>query len=190
MALVAHPHPVLGGTAGHKVPAMLAKGLCEAGWLTVRPSFRGVGQTEGVHDHGNGETDDLIAIARRMRAEHPALPLALVGFSFGGFVQIQVCHRLAEAGEPVSRLVVVGLGLGKVNGSRDYPARAVPPDTLVVHGECDTRVPITTILRWAESQSVAVVTVAGADHFFSKRLPILSRFVCAHLASVPYSAST
>lgn len=70
-----------------------------------------------------------------------------------------------------ARLVVAGLGLGKVEGSREYPA-------------CDERVPLETVLRWAETQSVPVVTVPGTDHFFSRKLSVLCRFVCAHLSSV------
>lgn len=59
LALVAHPHPLYGGTLDNKVAQTLAKTFTELGYIALRPNFRGVGASEGVHDHGNGETDDL-----------------------------------------------------------------------------------------------------------------------------------
>jgi len=105
-----------GGTAEHKVPAILARSLREAGWLTVRPNFRGVGGSEGLHDHGVGETDDLLAVSLRLQSMYPGLPLVLVGFSFGAYVQIGVARRLREQGPPSARLVLVGPGIGQVEG--------------------------------------------------------------------------
>jgi alpha/beta superfamily hydrolase len=60
VAVIAHPHPLLGGSAEHKVPAILARGLRDDGWVALRPNFRGVGGSEGVHDEGMGEVDDLV----------------------------------------------------------------------------------------------------------------------------------
>lgn len=183
-AIIAHPHPLLGGTAEHKVPAFLARSLRDDGWVTLRPNFRGVGASAGLHDDGIGEVDDLVAVALRLRADYPDLPLVLIGFSFGGYVQIQVARNLAERGVSVARLVLAGPGVGEVEGGRLYEPGDVPPDTLVIHGEKDVNVPLANVLRWAEPQGIPVVVVPGADHYFSRRLPILARFVSAQLASV------
>jgi len=184
MAIIAHPHPLLGGNAEHKVPGILANALRDDGWVTVRPHFRGAGATEGLHDQGVAEVDDLIAVASRLRSTYAGLPLVLIGFSFGRFVQIHVARKLAEAGVPAERLVLVGPGVGQVEGSRLYEPGDVPPDTLVIHGEKDERVPLGNVLRWAEPQGLPVIVVPGADHFFSRRLPVLARFVRAQLAGV------
>lgn len=181
LAMVAHPHPSQGGGPEHKVPAYLAKTLREGGWVTVRPSFRGVGETEGSHDEGNGESDDLVAVAKWARSTHPGLPLALVGFSFGAFVQAQVARKLAEAGEGPVALALAGLATGDVPGHRHYEAGTVPWDALVIHGERDDRVPLQSVLRWAEPQNLLVTVVAGTDHFFARKLPVLARAVANHL---------
>lgn len=181
MAVIAHPHPLQGGNAEHKVPAMLARCLRDLGWVTLRPNFRGVGASEGAHDGGAGEADDLVAVAIRFRSMYGDLPLVLVGFSFGGFVQIEVARKLAARGTPAKRLVIVGPGVGEVEGGRIYQPGDVPPDTLVIHGEKDERVPLDNVMRWAEPQGIAVAVVPGADHFFTRRLPVLTRFVAAHL---------
>jgi len=184
VAVIAHPNPSLGGTAEHKVPAILARSLREAGWLTVRPNFRGVGASEGLHDHGVGETEDLLAVSRHLQSMHPGLPLVLVGFSFGAYVQIGVARQLREMGHPAARLVLVGPGIGQVEGGRYYEAGEVPADTFVIHGENDERVPLANVLRWAEPQTLPVVVIPAADHFFARRLPALANAVKANLQGV------
>src|ERR1700761_3406863 len=92
IALVAHPHPLFGGTMDNKVAQTLARTLVQLGYITYRSNFRGVGATEGTHDNGIGEQDDLLALLAHMR-EAPGqadLPLVLAGFSFGTFVQSHV----------------------------------------------------------------------------------------------------
>src|SRR5262245_36900682 len=99
IALVAHPHPLYGGTPADKVVQTMARSFVDAGYIALRPSFRGVGDTEGTHDHGDGETDDLLAVVEQARAFYgERLPLVLAGFSFGGFVQARVAQHLETHG--------------------------------------------------------------------------------------------
>jgi len=184
IALIAHPHPLLGGTAEHKVPSILARTLRDRGWLTVRPNFRGTGQSEGIHDGGVGEADDLVVISGWVREEFPGLPLVLIGFSFGAYVQTRVARQLEVSGAPQARLVLIGPGIGQVEGGRRYDAGDVPHGTLVIHGEADERVPLSNVLRWADPQMLPVVVVPGADHFFNRRLPALAGFVRQWLADI------
>ena len=69
LALVAHPHPLFGGTMDNKVAQTLARTLVQLGYVVYRANFRGVGATEGAHDAGIGETDDLLAVLAHMRAQ-------------------------------------------------------------------------------------------------------------------------
>ena len=168
LALVAHPHPLYGGTLDNKVAQILAKTFVELGYVSVRPNFRGVGASAGVHDEGNGETDDLIevvAFARRKLAL-PDQPLVLAGFSFGSLVVSRVAKRLA-----VERMVFVGTAVtrGKVED--------VPADTIVIHGEADDTVPLDAVLRWAEPQELPVIVIPAADHFFHRRLHIIKGII-------------
>ena len=183
VAVIAHPHPKLGGTAEHKVPAILATSLREQGWLAVRPSFRGTGNSEGVHDDGDGETDDLMQIAVRFRSDYPDVPLALVGFSFGAYVQTRVAKRLASSGLPAQCLVLTGPGVGDTAGGRHYAPDNVQRTTLIVHGEFDAHVPLQNVLAWSDSQALPVTVIPAADHYFSRRLPLLSKVVCDFLAA-------
>ena len=176
LALVAHPHPLYGGTLDNKVAQILAKTFVELGYVAARPNFRGVGASEGVHDDGAGETDDLVALVQFARAragmEHLAsAPVVLAGFSFGSLVQSRVAVKLAALGIAVERLVFVGTAVtrGKVE--------AVPPDTVVIHGERDDTVPLDAVLRWAEPQELPVVVIAGADHFFHRRLHVIKGII-------------
>ena len=182
LALVAHPQPLLGGSARHKIPHLLARAARDLGWLSLRPNFRGVGKSDGQHDHGYAETEDLLVVIAQVRDSYPTLPLALIGFSFGAFVMSRVAKHLADSGASADRIALVGLPVGEVDGKRSYPTESVPPGTLVVHGEMDESVPLGSILQWARPQALPVVVVPGADHFFTGSLPVLRSLLVSHLA--------
>ncbi|HEX6321240.1 MAG TPA: alpha/beta hydrolase [Burkholderiales bacterium] len=162
VALIAHPHPLFGGTLDNKVVQTLARAFVDLGYEAWRPNFRGVGQTEGVHDEGRGELEDLHSIVKFLKPEH----LILAGFSFGA----AVVGQLAQLVEP-ERMVLVGLGVTRL------PVPDVPPDTLVIHGENDDTVPLAAVLDWARPQELPVVLVPGADHFFHRKLQVLRTIV-------------
>jgi uncharacterized protein len=174
IALVAHPHPLFGGANTNKVAYTLARTLRDLGYCALRPNFRGVGKTEGSHDNGQGETEDLLAVLAWAHAQWPdAQATVLAGFSFGAYVQTRVAHRLSDAGTPAKRLILVGTAAGHVEGARKYDTAAVGADTLVIHGSQDETVPLANVLAWAEPLEVPVVVVPGADHFFHARLHII-----------------
>lgn len=184
IAVIAHPQPLLGGSANHKIPQILARSLRDLGWMTVRPNFRGVGQTAGQHDGGIGETEDLVAIIAELRNGFSDLPLALIGFSFGAFVQSRVARRLEQEDMPASHVVLAGLPVGSVEDKRHYPTEAVPAGSLVIHGEHDERVSLGNVLNWARPHLQPVVVVPGADHFFSGKLAVLRALVISHLQRI------
>lgn len=164
IALVAHPHPLYGGTMDNKVAHALARTFVGLGYVAVRFNFRGVGASEGVHDHGNGETDDMQVMYDHITAKYPGLPVALAGFSFGTFVQSQFHQRLLAAGKNAERLVLVGAAAGK------WAMADVPADTILIHGETDDTIPLADVFDWARPQDIAVIVIPGADHFFHRKL--------------------
>lgn len=174
IALVAHPHPLFGGTLDNKVAQTLARTFAELGYVALRPNFRGVGASQGEHDHGIGETDDLVAVIAWARGRYGALPVALAGFSFGAYVVTRVAERVAP-----ERMVLVGVPYGLVAGGREYSTGRVPEDTLVIHGERDDTAPLANVFDWARPQDLPVVVVPGADHFFHRRLAVIKRIVKA-----------
>jgi alpha/beta superfamily hydrolase len=174
IALVAHPHPLYGGTADNKVVTTLARTFRELGCITLRPNFRGVGASEGEHDHGGAETEDLLVVHSYARQRFGAgLPVYLAGFSFGAYVITRLAQRLATAGDAAQRLVLVGTAAGFIEGLRTYETGAVPADTIVIHGSQDETVPLPNVLAWAEALELPITVIAGADHFFHRRLHLI-----------------
>jgi alpha/beta superfamily hydrolase len=171
IALVAHPHPLYGGTMNNKVVHTLARAFLALGYVTARMNFRGVEQSAGSYDEGHGETDDMALLLSHMQQQYPGLPVALAGFSFGTFVQSQLQQRLIAQGAPAERLVLVGCAAGK------WAIPQVPADTIVIHGELDTTIPLTDVFEWARPQDLPVIVVTGADHFFNRKLQHIKNFV-------------
>lgn len=175
VAVIAHPHPLHGGTLTNKVVQTLARAFVLSGWTAVRFNFRGVGASEGVYDEGRGELDDLLSVVGAMA---PAGPLCLAGFSFGAFVTTRAVERLHTRRE-IERVVLVGTATSR------FDAAAVPADlhtrTLVVHGEQDDTVPLAAVMDWARPQLLPVLVVPGGGHFFHGQLPLLRELVQRHV---------
>ncbi len=172
VALVAHPHPLFGGSLDNKVAQTLARALAELGYAAWRPNFRGVGESEGSHDEGRGEVADLAAVLARARADSsPSDSIVLAGFSFGAAMQTLLARQLRNEGQPATRMVLVGLAV------THYTLPAVPADTILIHGERDETVPLAAVLEWARPQELPVIVLPGADHFFHGRLNLLRAIV-------------
>jgi alpha/beta superfamily hydrolase len=171
LALVAHPHPLYGGTMDNKVAQTLARTFVALGYATVRMNFRGVGKSAGSHDAGIGETDDMEALLLHMRRQYPDLPLVLAGFSFGTFVQACLQQRLAAQGQPVQRMVLIGAAAGK------WAMPDIPASTILIHGELDDTIPLQAVFDWLRPQDIPVVVIPGADHFFHRRLQHIKNLV-------------
>jgi uncharacterized protein len=158
VAVICHPHPQHGGSLDNKVVATLARAFVQCGWRAVRFNFRGVG----------GSADDALTVARAVR--DPAQPLALAGFSFGGYVASHVAAELRP-----ERVVLIG------PATASFLVAPVPADTLVIHGEADDVVPLAATLDWARPQALPVVVVPGGGHFFHGQLSLLKSLVVRHL---------
>ena len=189
MALLAHPHPLQGGSMDNKVIQTLARTFNQLAYISVRPNFRGVGTSAGTYDEGRGELDDLYYVSEWMKQssawkkDMPSasgdqwidqvgnLPLMIGGFSFGSFVGSHLCNRLVELGKPAERLVLVGSAAGKW----DLPE--VPPDTLVILGELDETITLAQVFDWARPQELTVQVIPGADHFFHRKLHCIRHII-------------
>lgn len=177
VAVIAHPHPLFGGTMDNKVVQTLARAFVACGYTAIRFNFRGVGGSAGVHDEGRGETDDFLQVVRELA---PQGRLAIAGFSFGAFVASQAAARL-DGERDIRRLVLVGTAASRFQVAT-LPV-ALHERTLVVHGEQDDTVPLAAVMDWARPQALPITVVPGGGHFFHGQLPLLKSLVVRHLSS-------
>lgn len=175
VAVLAHPHPLHGGTLTNKVVQTLARACVQSGWTAVRLNFRGVGRSEGHYDEGRGELADFLAVVQAQAAQGP---LCLAGFSFGAFVCSHAAARL-QAQRDIQRLVLVGTAASRFDVAQ--VAAELQPRTLIIHGEADDTVPLACVLDWARPQALPVLVVPGGGHFFHGQLPLLRDLVARHL---------
>ena len=184
IAVIAHPHPLFGGTMDNKVVTTLARAFVETGAATYRFNFRGVGDSQGTHDEGRGETEDMLRVIEHARAEIGAAPLKLAGFSFGGAVATRASGRV-----DFTQLVLVAPGFRRITGhgmgeapdpadpNLGAPGRHTGANTVVIHGDLDETVPLSDSIAWAAARDVAVIVVPGGEHFFHRKLHMLREVV-------------
>ena len=182
VAVCCHPHPLFGGTLTNKVIHTVARSFTAQGAAAVRFNFRGVGASQGAHDDGIGETDDLVTVADWARSRWPDLPLWLGGFSFGSYVALRGAARLAPA-----LLVTVAPPVGRW----DFSSIAAPTcPWLVVQGSEDELVPAAGVVAWAQAlqPAVRISMLDGATHFFHGRLHELQDAVSAFVVDAAPAA--
>ena len=155
-ALVLHPHPLHGGARENKVAVTIARACVQHGLVAVRPNFRGVGASEGEFDNAVGETADMHLLVQQLLQQHPELA-ALPEF-----------------------LILVGSAVERFR----FREIAVPPDTLLIHGELDDVVPLEEAMQFARAWNLPVAVLPNAGHFFHGKLPALKQLLQWRLASL------
>lgn len=202
IALIAHPHPLFGGTMDNKVVQTMARAAVACGWEAVRFNFRGVGASQGIYDEGRGEVDDALAVLDFCAADWathaplvtstdpaisaPSIPVVLAGFSFGSHVISHLIFKLFRPNviaQPskyaIKKIVFIGTATSR------FAVAPLAPElharSLVVHGEADDTVPLADVMDWARPQALPVTVVPAAGHFFHGQLPLLKSLVARHL---------
>jgi alpha/beta superfamily hydrolase len=175
VALVLHPHPLGGGTMHNKVVFRAAAALNDAGLITLRINFRGVGQSSGQHDQGRGELEDVRAGLQYLAANYPGEPITLCGFSFGARVGLEV----GISDERVVDLISIGTPLDQYDFTFLEPCQK---PILFVHGDQDEfgSVPRLQDLVKAIQQHnpfVELQIIKEAGHFFADHLDELKQVI-------------
>lgn len=165
VVVICHPHPLHGGTMHNKVVSMLERSLRELGLTTVRFNFRGVGASAGVHDNGDGETLDLIAIGEWLAAVRPGDALWLCGFSFGSLVAARAVRHL-----PAKFLISIAPPIGKYALFEALPPPPCP--WLIVQGEDDDVVSPQAVFDFVTNSPdpPQLVRMPQTGHFFHRKL--------------------
>jgi len=176
VGLVCHPHPLYGGTLHNKVVHHTARALQELGLAVLRFNFRGAGASEGRHDNGRGEADDVQAALAHLEGKTPGAAIVLAGFSFGAWVGLRVgCeHDRVRA--------LVGAGLPANSTDFNFLSGCAKPK-LFVQGSRDqygSRVNVESVLASA-AEPKKLVWIEAADHFFAGHLDELRQAIAENL---------
>jgi uncharacterized protein len=174
VALVLHPHPLGGGTMHNKVVFRAASALNDAGLITLRINFRGVGQSTGVHDEGRGELEDVRAGLDYLEENYRDFDVTLCGFSFGARVGLEV----GISDERVVNLISIGTPVDKYDFSF---LEACRKSILFVHGDRDEFGEVAKlkeiVAKLEPHTQVQLSVIKGADHFFEGHLDELKRVI-------------
>jgi alpha/beta superfamily hydrolase len=174
VALVLHPHPLGGGTMHNKVVFRAASALNDAGLVTLRINFRGVGQSTGEHDEGRGELDDARAGLEYLEDNYADKPVTICGFSFGARVGMDV----GIGDERVANLITIGTPVNKYDFTF---LKACRKPILFVHGSLDEFGDVANVRKLVDevgrTAPVELAVIEGADHFFEGYLDELKRVI-------------
>ena len=165
LAIICHPLPTEGGSMHNKVVTMTARALRESGATTLRFNFRGVGQSDGGFDDGDGELDDLRAVAAWVKTQHPDKVLWLAGFSFGAWISLRAAEELKA-----QLLLSIAPPVGRSWSFDDITLPTCP--WLVIQGDDDEIVDAQAVYAWIKSLPMPpqLVRIPGAGHFFHRKL--------------------
>ena len=180
VALVLHPHPLGGGTMHNKVVFRAASALNDAGLLTLRINFRGVGQSSGTHDFGIGELEDARAGLDYLAQQYPDQQIAVCGFSFGARMGMEV----GLEDERVKLLISIGTPIDKYDFGFLEQCRK---PLLLIHGERDEFGNVNQLRKLidkvAQNCPVQLVVVPNADHFFKGSLDQVKQAISEWITS-------
>ncbi|NLY14376.1 MAG: alpha/beta hydrolase fold domain-containing protein [Gammaproteobacteria bacterium] len=180
IALICHPNPSQGGTMLNKVVSTLQRTARDSGLATLRFNYRGTGKSAGEHDMRSGEVDDAQAALAWLQAQHPGLPIYLLGFSFGGFVAGSLSGRLEQAGTAVAQLYLVAPAVMRFDTEHRLATNC---QLSVIQPEDDEVIDPQLVYQWVETltQPHELLKVAECGHFFHGRLPELKQLVAERL---------
>jgi alpha/beta superfamily hydrolase len=182
IALICHPNPVQGGTMLNKVISTLQRTARDAGFITLRFNYRGVGASVGSSDMGEGEVDDAQAAALWLRNKHPDLPMAILGFSFGGFVAATLGGRLEAQGETLSHLFMVAPAVMRIATPGALPQKGA---LTLIQPETDEVVDPQLVYDWSDKlpRPHELLKVAECGHFFHGKLTDLKDLILPRLSN-------
>jgi alpha/beta superfamily hydrolase len=182
IALICHPNPVQGGTMLNKVISTLQRTARDAGLITLRFNYRGVGASAGGSDMGEGEVDDAQAAANWLRDKHPDLPMTLFGFSFGGFVAATLGGRLEAEGETLKHLFMVAPAVMRITSLDALPQKGA---LTIIQPDTDEVVEPQLVYDWSDKlpRPHELLKVAECGHFFHGKLTDLKDLILPRLSN-------
>ncbi|WP_122317065.1 alpha/beta hydrolase [Pseudomonas cichorii] len=182
IALICHPNPIQGGTMLNKVVSTLQRTARDAGLVTLRFNYRGVGASAGTSVAGAEEVEDAFAAAQWLREQKPDLPMTLLGFSFGGYVSATLGGRLEAQGEKLKHLFMIAAAASRLQDQDVLPQNC--PLTLI-QPDADEVVDPQMVYAWSArlQRPHELLKVAECGHFFHGKLTDLKDLVLPRLSN-------
>lgn len=160
VAIIFHPDPKGGGSYTNKIVQTMAKVLNSKGYICYCPNLRGVGLSDGIHDFGNKEVDDGMAVYQYLYESKRELPIILGGFSFGTKIASSLASKI-----DYEKLILVGPAVTR------YCVIVENPDkTIVIHGDDDEVIEFDAVLKWGREQNQPIIVFPNTGHFFHGKL--------------------
>jgi len=174
VAVVCHPHPLYDGSLHNKVTYTLARTLNGLGVPALRFNFRGVGESQGEYDNGEGEILDLLAVIAEARRLYPNREIWLAGFSFGAYIALRAAHQAH-----VTQLITVAPA---INFFDPHAIKQPACPWLLIQGKNDDIVPCEEVLHWLEDMHPApdLHLLENTGHFFHRQLTTLRNAIETH----------
>jgi alpha/beta superfamily hydrolase len=173
LALILHPAPDRGGSMNHRIPYSIYQAMVARGFSTLRFNFRGVGESQGVYDKGEGELSDAAAALDWMQALNPNAPFVwIAGFAFGSWIGMQLLMRRPE----IKGFVAVSPPANEIDFSFLAPC---PQSGIIIHGERDNIIPQDSVQKVVErlnaQKGIAVDyrVIPNANHFFNDQVDVM-----------------
>lgn len=165
VAIIAHPHPLYGGTMDNKVVTTLSRMYRQLGIDAVRFNFRGVGASEGMHDQGRGEVADVLAVVDHVLEQRPGVELVLAGFSFGSAMVAAASDTLSVTPSPCQHMVLVAPPVDRYSYA---PRGQFACASCIVIGEADDIVDAAVVGAWVQAleKPPRLISIPEASHFF------------------------
>lgn len=168
-AVLAHPHPLLGGNMRDHVLMAMSQAFNESGYSTLRFNFRGIGRSEGFFDNGIGEQEDLKSAVNYLKFIGYG-PVLLAGYSFGAWVSSKVSMS-DDISDDISGLVMVSPPLAEMDFNFEHAGV-----DLVIAGDSDPFCPLDSLAGYSAAYGFKVAVVHGADHFyFGREVELIGR---------------
>ena len=177
-AVLCHPHPLYGGEMHNNVVSALAHAFQRENIATLRFNFRGVGRSEGSHDEGVAEREDVKAAVTALLDRQAVSTVVVAGYSFGSMVGLQA----GAQDDRVHRLIGVAFPLGLRDPA--FLVNVTKP-LLLISGDRDSYSPIPDLTELVAKISAPkqLEVVSGADHFFMAREGEVAQAAVAFLHS-------
>ncbi len=173
LALILHPAPDRGGSMNHRIPYSIYQAMVARGFSTLRFNFRGVGESQGVYDKGEGELSDAAAALDWMQALNPNAPYVWVaGFAFGSWIGMQLLMRRPE----IKGFIAVSPPANEIDFSFLAPC---PQSGIIIQGEKDNIIPEPAVQKVVErlnaQKGIAVDyrVIPNANHFYNDQVDVM-----------------